>query len=141
MAEQHSTVSTPRSTRRPDWAPRFIDVYSATGNVRLAATAAGVSREAPYKKAQANPTFAADWLRAREDAIDVLEAEARRRALSTSDTLLMFLLKADRPDKYRDKVDVRFDLRREAERIASSLGIDVEAAIAEAERILESSGV
>ena len=140
MAEQHSTVSTPRSTRRPDWAPRFLDVYSATGNVRLAAAAAGVSRESPYKKARANPTFAADWLRAREDAVDGLEAEARRRALSTSDTLLMFLLKADRPEKYRERVDVRFDLRREAERIAASLGIDVEAAIAEAERILEASG-
>jgi hypothetical protein len=135
-----SAVSTPMPRRRPDWVPRFLEVFAATGNVRLATSAAGTSRDAPYKRAQVNPTFAADWLRAREDAVDVLEAEARRRALSTSDTLLMFLLKADRPDKYRDKVDVRFDLRREAERIAASLGIDVEVALAEAERILEAGG-
>jgi len=115
-------------------------VYSATGNVRLAATAAGVSREAPYKRAAVSPSFAADWLRAREDSVDVLEAEARRRGLTQSDTLLMFLLKADRPEKYRERVDVRFDLRREAERIAASLGIDVEAALSEAERILEAGG-
>jgi len=52
----------------------------------------------------------------------------------------MFLLKADRPENYRERVDVRFDIRREAERIAASLGIDVEAALSEAERILEASG-
>lgn len=57
-----------------------------------------------------------------------------------SDTLLMFLLKADRPDKYREKVDVRVDVRREAEKIAGNLGIDPGAVIEEAERILAKSG-
>jgi hypothetical protein len=134
-----SAVSTASALRRPDWAPRFIEIYAATGNVRLAATAAGVSRDAPYKRAQANPEFAAEWIDARENAVDLLEAEARRRALSSSDALLVFLLKAHRPDLYRDKVDVRVDVRREAEKIASRLGVDVEAMIAEAERILAAS--
>lgn len=134
-----STVSTP-TRRRPDWATRFIDVFAATGNVRLAAGAAGVSRDAPYKRAQANTAFAAEWLRAREDAVDMLEAEARRRALNASDSLLMFLLKSERPERFRERVDVRFDIRREAERIATRLGVDPEAAIAEAERILAGSG-
>ena len=134
-----STVSTP-TRHRPDWTARFIEVFAATGNVRLAASAAGVSRDAPYKRAQVSPSFAGAWLQAREDAVDILEAEARRRALSTSDTLLMFLLKSDRPDKYRERVDIRVDLRREAERIAADLGIDADAAIAEAERILAETG-
>jgi hypothetical protein len=89
-------------TRRPDWGPRFLELFAATGNVLLAARGAGVTRAAPYKRAQASPTFAAAWTRAREDAIDVLEGEARRRALSVSDTLLMFLLRAHRPTMYRD---------------------------------------
>jgi hypothetical protein len=135
-----STVSTPTRRRRPDWTVRFLDVFVATGNVRLAAGAAGVSRDAPYKRAQSSPAFARDWLRAREDAIDALEAEARRRALGSSDGLLIFLLKSERPDKFRERVEVKLDLRREAERIAARLGVDVEATIAEAERILAAGG-
>jgi hypothetical protein len=135
-----SAVSTPTALRRPDWTPRFVEIFAATGNVRLAATAAGVSRDAPYKRAQADPEFAASWLRSREDAVDSLEAECRRRALNGSDALLTFLLRAERPDKYRERVDVRLDLRHEAARIASSLGIDVEEMIVEAERLLAASG-
>jgi hypothetical protein len=79
-------------------------------------------------------------LRSREDAVDGLEAECRRRALNGSDALLTFLLRAERPDKYREQVAVRLDLRREAARIATSLGIDVEEMIIEAERLLASTG-
>jgi hypothetical protein len=140
MPERSSALSAPTSSRRPAWTPRFVEVFAATGNVRLAASAAGVSRDAPYKRAQADPEFAASWLRAREDAVDALESECRRRALNGSDALLTFLLRAERPEKYREQVAVRLDLRREASRIATSLGIDVEEMIVEAERLLASSG-
>ncbi len=70
----------------------------------------------------------------------MLEAEARRRALATSDALLMFLLKSERPEKFREKVDIKLDLRREAERIATSLNVNVEATIAMAERLLAEGG-
>jgi hypothetical protein len=135
-----SALSTPRSSRRPDWTERFIDVFSSTGNVRLAATAAGVSRDAPYKKAQASSAFAAQWLQAREDAVDILEGEARRRALNSSDAILMFLLRAQRPDLYRDKVALAIDLGHIAAGIAAPLGIDPGAVIEEAERILAKNG-
>jgi hypothetical protein len=134
-----STVSTPARSRRPDWEDRFIQVFAATGNVRLSATAAGVSRDAPYKRAQSDRNFAAEWLRAREDAVDILEAEARRRALNSSDALLIFLLKSLRPETFRDRVDLTVDLRRQADRIARDLGLNAEGLIAEAERILEMS--
>lgn len=134
-----STVSTPTRSRRPDWAGRFIELFAATGNVRLSATAAGVSRDAPYKRAQADSSFARDWLQAREDAVDMLEAEARRRALSSSDSLLIFLLKSLRPETFRDRVDLTVDLRRQAERIARDIGVSADSLIVEAERILEMS--
>ena len=121
------------STRRP-WTERFLEVFASTGNVLLSANAAGVSRDAPYKLAKRDPEFAADWARARDDAVDQLEGEARRRALAGSDTLLMFLLRAHRPERYRETV--RIDLAREASAIAGLLGVDPDAAIAEAERIL-----
>jgi hypothetical protein len=116
-----------------------LTVFAATGIVRLAAMAAGVSRSAPYKKAETSAAFAAKWLQAREESIDVLEAEARRRALTSSDALLMFLLKADRA-KFREKVEIKLDIEREAERIGKGLGLDPAAVIAEAQRILEAGG-
>ena len=139
MADQSSTVSTLTRARRPDWTGRFLTVFAATGIVRLAAMAAGVSRSAPYKKAETSAAFAAKWLQAREESIDVLEAEARRRALTSSDALLMFLLKADRA-KFREKVEIKLDIEREAERIGKGLGLDPAAVIAEAQRILEAGG-
>ncbi len=89
-------------SHRPDWGPRFIESFRASGIVRLAASSAGIDRDTVYKRRWRDPGFAADWAQAREDAIDVLEAEARRRALSGSDTILMFLLRANRPAMYRD---------------------------------------
>jgi hypothetical protein len=93
-----------------------------------------VSRDAPYKRARGSPAFAERWARAREDAIDTLDAEARRRALTGSDTLLMFLLRAHRPGLYRDTL--RIDIRAEMAKIAEVYGVDVEAALAEAEQII-----
>jgi hypothetical protein len=134
------TVSTPeKGRRRPDWVPRFLVLYAETGNVAESARGAGCSREAPYRRAKADAAFAEAWAGARETAVDHLEEVARKRAEAGSDTLLIFLLKALRPEKYRDRVTVDVSVRDEAERIAGELGVDVDAAIAEAERILADS--
>ena len=128
-------------TRQPDWGPRFIESFRATGNVRLSAGSAGIERDTAYKRKGRDPLFAAAWVQAEQDAIDVLEAEARRRALSVSDTLLMFLLRAHRPALYRERVELRLDIRREAERLASELdGVSADELIAEAERIARAGG-
>jgi len=102
MAER-SAHSAPKRRPKPDWAPRFLEVFRATCNVRLSADAAGIDRDTAYWRRQRDETFAARWAQAEQDAIDVLEAEARRRALSVSDTLLIFLLKAHRPALYRER--------------------------------------
>lgn len=112
--------------RRPAWEARFLEVIRSSGNVRLAAAAAGINRTTPYAAARRDPGFAAAWAAAEQDAIDVLEAEARRRALAGSDGLLQFLLRGLRPERYRDRMDVRFEIEREAERVAERLGIPVE---------------
>jgi hypothetical protein len=98
----------------------------ATGNVRLSADAAGVDRSTPYKLAQRDPSFQAAWEAAEQDAIDVLEATARKRALAGSDSLLQFLLRGLRPERYGAAVDVRLELRADAERLAPKLGVPVE---------------
>ncbi len=42
-----------------------------------------------------------------DQSVEDLEAEARRRAREGSDVLLIFLLKANRPEKYRERHEVR----------------------------------
>ena len=88
----------------PAWWKPFLTALRNSANVRAACQAAGVSRQAVYKARQRNAAFEQQYEEAMEDATDVLDAEARRRALSGSDTILQFLLKAHRPEKYRDLV-------------------------------------
>jgi hypothetical protein len=122
------------SRRRADWRPAFLDAIRVSGNVRLATNAAGIDRSTPYRRAQRDPKFAEAWAAAEQDAVDTLEAEARRRALHGSDGLLMFLLRAHRPERYRDSIDVRLDVRREAERIAAKLGMSADEVLEIAQR-------
>jgi hypothetical protein len=122
---------------RGDWTARFLEVFRQTGTVRLSADAAGIDRDTAYKRRRRDPRFAARWERAEQDGVDVLAAEARRRGLGGSDQLLMFLLRAHRPDVYGPRVDVAVTLRSRAEAIATAAGLDVDELLAEAERISE----
>jgi hypothetical protein len=107
---------------------RFLKALAATGNVTLAAGAAKLSRRSLYHWREQDQGFAAEWAEAIESATDALEAEARRRAIEGvettvvhggrmvrddegnpltirrySDSLLALLLRAHRPEKYREK--------------------------------------
>ena len=102
----------------------FLAAYAQCGNVTQAAKVAGISRETHYEWLDKDPGYAAAFKQADEQATDALELEARRRALEGwdepvyqkgqlvgtvrkySDTLLIFLLKGARPEKYRERVDV-----------------------------------
>lgn len=89
-----------------DWRDRFCAALANTANVRAACQAAGKNRAAVYRVRKEDPEFAARWKDALDDACDVLEAVARQRATApakASDLLLIFLLKAHRPDVYREK--------------------------------------
>ena len=105
------------------WRSAFIERLKATGNVTLAAAGAGVNRQHAYRTRNRNKTFRRRWDEALEQAVDLLEGEARRRTTGIrrevwyagevvgeesvySDTLLIFLLKAHRPAKFRDNVKV-----------------------------------
>ncbi len=98
----------------------FIEVLRETGNVTLAAQHAGQSRNQVHDVRQRSKRFAAQWDDALEEATDLLEAEARRRAVTGIDEpvfykgkvvgstkkysgrLLMFLLEAYNPQMFRD---------------------------------------
>lgn len=71
-------------------------------SVAAAARAAGCARGTYYGWRDEVEGFAEAADQAIEQGTDRLEDEAMRRAVHESDTLLIFLLKARRPKKYRD---------------------------------------
>ena len=107
----------------------FLAAFRETGNVCLACKAVGVRRSSHYRCLEKDAEYPSAFNLAKEDATDVLEAEAHRRAVEGweeavgwykgeaggtvrkySDVLLIFLLKSLRPEKYRERVDLRGSL-------------------------------
>jgi hypothetical protein len=92
-------------TPEKEWWEPFLTALEQTGNVSAAARAAGIVRQNAYLTRANHPAFAAAWEEALEVACDALELEARKRAMEgESDVLMIFLLKAHRPEKYRERV-------------------------------------
>lgn len=88
------------------WVAAFLAALAQHGNVSRAARTARVSREMVYRERGDNAAFAAAWETAHAQGLDSLEDVANARARKDSDTLLIFLLKAHRPEKYRDRMQV-----------------------------------
>jgi hypothetical protein len=59
----------------------FLRALASTGNVSAAVTVANIARQTAYERRSTDQTFAQGWAEAMEEATDVLEAEARRRAV------------------------------------------------------------
>ena len=125
-----------RTKWTPKKREEFLVRLRSSCNVTLSARSVGMSRSGAYEVKDRNKTFSQLWEEAIAEAIDLLEGEARRRAfhgadkpvvyqgqLSTrvdsttgevlpltvkeySDVLLIFLLKAHRPAKYREKYEI-----------------------------------
>lgn len=113
------TIRTPK--KRAQFLKKLIDT---AGNVSAACEAVRISRRAAYEWREADEKFAKDWDGAVDLTTDALEQEVYRRAhvgtekpvfyqgeecgivREYSDTLAMFILKARRPDKYRERHEI-----------------------------------
>jgi hypothetical protein len=73
-----------------DWKPAFLEAFATY----------------VYRHREGDDAFAAAWAQVEDDVSDDLEEEAVRRAKDGSDTLLIFLLKARRPEKYRENAHI-----------------------------------
>ncbi len=100
---------------------RFLKAYIQTASISRAAIVAKIDRGRHYQWLKEDPDYKEAFEEAQEVAIQGLEDEAIRRAYEGvdepvyqqgeqvgtirrySDTLMIFLLKAFRPGKYRDK--------------------------------------
>jgi hypothetical protein len=83
---------------------RFLQTLEQTTNVAASCRAAAISRKTAYEWRKVFSDFAEEWDAALNAALDQLEQTAIERAHSGSDLLMMFLLKANRPEKYRETV-------------------------------------
>jgi hypothetical protein len=115
------------------WHSVFLEALDHVPNVAAACQVAGVSRDTAYRHRRQDEYFALGWQEALEASVDAMEQVAIERAtagemrrkrttktfpdgrvevtetewLHVSDTLLIFMLKAHRPEKFRDGVTVR----------------------------------
>lgn len=97
----------PRARKpRRDWTKPFLAALEEGETVSGACRAARINRTTAYRRRVADEDFALAWHDLEESATDRLEATAYRRALEGSDRLMEFLLKARRPDLYREGVNV-----------------------------------
>ncbi|MBI4185314.1 MAG: hypothetical protein HY521_15080 [Proteobacteria bacterium] len=98
----------------------FLGALAESGNVSAACRRVLLPRHTAYGWRRADPAFAKAWAEALEIGLDALEDEATRRALEGveepvfyqgevrgavrrfSDPLLMFLLRARRPERFRE---------------------------------------
>ncbi len=95
-------METITSTKEKHWRMKFLDGLRMHGMVTQAAMEAGIHRNTAYFERQHDPAFAQEWIDALDRGVDMLEDTAKKRAYEGSDVLLIFLLKAHRPQKYRD---------------------------------------
>ena len=102
---------------------QFLLTYAREGTVHRACEAALVNRRLVYYWIEHDKHFAAQFERAREIATDLLEEEARRRALKGveepvfyqgevvghvqkySDILIMMLLNGHRPERFKQRTE------------------------------------
>lgn len=102
---------------------KFLETLKEAGNVSASCEAAGLERGFVYSLLKIDPIFKKLWQESLDTAIDTMEQEAHRRAFKGtdkpvyqggeqvgtireySDTLAIFLLKAHRPEKYRERFE------------------------------------
>jgi hypothetical protein len=101
-----------RTARTPEKEAKVLRRLALGYSVSSACQFARIGRTSYYQWRKDDPAFALAADAAIEEGTDRLEDEAMRRAMQRkepSDTLLIFLLKGRRPEKFRDNATVRHE--------------------------------
>lgn len=176
-------MASARINRTPKKRELFLDMLAETGNVTKACASADIGHTTVYQWRKDDPEFAEQWDRALDIAADILELEARRRAVDGvdeplthngqityqytealdangnimrhsdgtpimrpildangnkipvtvkkySDTLLIFLLKGNKPEKFRERAEVRHQGQLTVEKVSAMSTDDIAAELA-----------
>jgi hypothetical protein len=92
-----------QAARRDGQKEKFLEALSEGSSVEGACRGTGIGRQTAYDWRSNDKEFAIDWECALKAGTGFLEDEAVKRAMDHSDTLLIFLLKARKPEMYCDK--------------------------------------
>jgi hypothetical protein len=92
-----------RSVRTPKTRAVVLAALAEGWSVYTTCSRAGISTRAYYDWRGDDPEFRKEADAAMESGTDLLEDEARRRAMDASDLLLIFLLRSRRPAIYNRK--------------------------------------
>jgi hypothetical protein len=110
----------PRKVPKENW-DNFIIAFAESGNVKLAAKTSGIASSTVRLRLDSDEEFRRRCAEAEQSAVDLLEAEAWRRAVKGvrapiishgkrvgyirrySDALLISLLRAHRPHKFNNR--------------------------------------
>lgn len=96
-----------KTSEHPEiWRPLFVRLLRSVGDIRMTAESVGVTTQMVRNAMRKDSSFALLVGDALEDHTSILEVEAVRRAMNGSDLLLMFMLKARNPEKYREKTTI-----------------------------------
>lgn len=136
----------------------FLAAMARLGTISAASRETGISRSIHYEWMDRDPAYVAAFRDAEDAAVDAMEAEAWRRAVQGvnrpvyqggkyvgdvteySDQVLITMLKAHRPEKYRERVDLTVDVRALAIAAAQREGLDPEVVMAQVEALLAVEG-
>lgn len=110
-----------RRTVKRDWKPDFLEAFAECGTIKAACYRAKIGRTVVFDARNTDEAFAQAFDEIEEETTEHMEREAYRRGVEGvdepvfwqgresgairkySDTLLIFMLKARRPEKYRDR--------------------------------------
>jgi len=140
MLERETSVTGKKRKPRQDafgakQKARFIEAYRSSANVRASCEYADVLRATYYRHLHSDPDFAEQVRLAEEEAVDRLAAKAWNNALAKdSDTSLWNLLKAHRPQLYRDPVQRSLQVNLTADELANLSDEDLDKLIDAASR-------
>lgn len=105
-----------------------LQAYVVCGTVTGACEAAGIGRRTWYDWIRDDQTFAAAVEESKDAVADSLEQRAIERALGGSDTLMIFLLKSLRPDKFKERkesVNINYDVTPDDRLLARRYGMSL----------------
>jgi hypothetical protein len=103
--KRHSARALARARKaRRDWRPAFLKGFANSGTVAGGCANARIYRSTAYRERERDPRFAVKWAELEEQLTDKLEARAVEMALDGEYHTLHFLLKARRPDVYREHI-------------------------------------
>ena len=102
----------------------FVELFRQNGNVSQTCREIGIQPSRFRYWLSSDESFREFFEEARDQFSDELEGVATVRALAGSDKMLEILLKANRPNKYRESVKVQVDQRATLRLDFSGMGGD-----------------